>query len=66
MRTVVAVTAPVLLVGPNALTQSPTATAVEVVLCVSDKVVDSPVVTLSFCVFGVTGFWADFELLEVR
>jgi hypothetical protein len=45
---VLAVTAPVLLAGPNAVTQSPTATAVALVLCVSDRVVDVLVVILSF------------------
>ena len=65
----VAVTAPVLLAAPNALTQSPTATALDVVVVVSDSVVDFPVVTFSFCVLGalgVVGFWADFELFDER
>jgi len=66
MRTVVAVTAPVLLAEPNALTQSPTATEVDVVVAVSDSVVDFPVVILSFCVLGVVGFLVDFEPLEDR
>src|ERR1039458_2542350 len=39
LRTVVAVTAPVVLAGPNALTQSPTANAVDVVAWVSERVV---------------------------
>ncbi len=63
MRTVVAVTAPVLLAVPNALTQSPTATADDVVAWVSDSVVDFPVVILSFCVLGFVCF-VDFELDE--
>ena len=46
IRTVVAVTAPVLLAEPNALTQSPTAKAAEVVGWVSDKVVVDAVVTM--------------------
>jgi hypothetical protein len=66
MRTEVAVTAPVLLAVPKALTQSPTATAVALVVAVSDNVVDLPVVTLSFCVLGVVGFLADFALLDDR
>jgi hypothetical protein len=63
MRTVDAVTAPVLLAEPNALTQSPTARAVEVVDWVSESVVDFPVAILSFCVFGVLGFLPDFDAL---
>jgi hypothetical protein len=63
IRTVVAVTEPVLLAGPNALTQSPTATAEDVVVCVSDKVVDFPVVILSFWVLGFVVF-DDFVLVE--
>ena len=53
IRTVVAVTAPVVLAGPNALTQSPTANAVEVVVWVSDRVVVDAVVILSFSVFNL-------------
>ena len=63
MRTVVAVTAPVLLAVPNAVTQSPTATAEDVVVWVSDSVVDVPVVILSFCVLGFVCF-VDFEVDE--
>jgi hypothetical protein len=51
IRTVVAVTAPVVLAGPNALTQSPTANAVDVVAWVSDRVVVDAVVIFSFSVF---------------
>jgi hypothetical protein len=63
MRTVVAVTAPVLLAVPKALTQSPTESAVAVVDWVSDNVVVDEVVTLSFCVLTV-GFLVDFDLLD--
>ena len=63
MRTVVAVTAPVLLAVPNALTQSPTATAVDVVVWVCDSVVDLLVVILRFWVLGFVCF-VDFELDE--
>jgi hypothetical protein len=66
MRTVVAVTAPVLLAAPNALTQSPTASAAEVVVAVSDSVVAFPEVTLRFSVFGVLGFLAVFPLAALR
>jgi hypothetical protein len=62
IRTVVALTAPVLLAAPNALTQSPTARAAEVVVAVSDRVVVLPVVTLRFSVFGVLDFLAVFPL----
>jgi hypothetical protein len=58
IRTVVAVTAPVVLAGPNALTQSPTANAVEVVAWVSERVVVDPVVIFSFSVFSVGVFLA--------
>jgi hypothetical protein len=63
MRTVVAVTEPVLLAGPTAVTQSPTATAEDVVVWVSDKVVDFPVEILSFWVLGLAVF-DDFALDE--
>ncbi len=62
MRTVVAVTAPVLLAVPKALTQSPTASAVAVAAWVSDSVVLDDVVILSFCVLTV-GFLVGFDLL---
>jgi hypothetical protein len=61
IRTVVAVTAPVVLAAPKALTQSPTATAEDVVDWVSVRTVDFAVVTLSFCVLGLVGFLDDFE-----
>ncbi len=63
MRTVVAVTAPVLPAVPKALTQSPTARAEDDVVCVSEKVVDFPLVILSFWVVGLVAFDA-FELDE--
>jgi hypothetical protein len=59
IRTVVAVTAPVLLAGPNALTQSPTASADDATVSVCDSVVVEEVVILSFSVFAV-GFFAGF------
>jgi hypothetical protein len=59
IRTVLAVTAPVLAAGPKALTQSPTASAEEVVVWVSDKVVEEEVVILSFSVL-TAGFFFDF------
>jgi hypothetical protein len=58
IRTVVAVTAPVVLAGPNALTQSPTANAVDVVDWVSVRVVVDPVVIFSFSVFTIGFFLA--------
>jgi hypothetical protein len=58
IRTVVAVTAPVVLAGPNALTQSPTAKAVAAVDCVSERVVVDPVVIFSFSVFSFGAFLA--------
>ncbi len=58
IRTVVAVTAPVVLAGPNALTQSPTANAVAVVDWVCDTVVVELVVIFSFSVFTVGFFLA--------
>jgi hypothetical protein len=64
IRTVVAVTAPVVLAGPKALTQSPTASAVEVVVWVSDNVVVDEVVILSFSVFTV-GFFVAFFFEEL-
>jgi len=63
IRTVVAVTAPVLLAGPKALTQSPTASADAVVVSVSDSVVVDAVVILSFSVF-TAGLLVDFLLEE--
>ena len=59
IRTVEAVTAPVLLAGPKAVTQSPTASAVADVDWVSDKVVEDAVVILSFCVLSLGGFEPD-------
>jgi hypothetical protein len=56
MWTVVAVTAPVDVAGPNALTQSPTATLVAAAGWVAETVVLAAVVILSFSVFGVAGF----------
>jgi hypothetical protein len=67
MRTVDAVTAPLLAIAPRAFTQAPTARADEVTACVSLSVVDLDAVILSFCVFGAGGFFDldDFEELEL-
>jgi hypothetical protein len=61
IRTVFAVTAPLLAAGPNALTQSPTARAEAAVLCVELTVVDFEVVMVRVSVLGVVGFFV-FEL----
>jgi hypothetical protein len=61
MRTVDAVTAPVLLDGPKAVTQSPTASAVDEIDWVSDKVVDDAVVIFSFCVLSLGAFVLVFD-----
>jgi hypothetical protein len=58
IRTVVAVTAPVVLAEPNALTQSPTANAVDAVAWVSERVVVDAVVIFSFSVFRAGFFLA--------
>jgi hypothetical protein len=63
IRTVVAVTAPLVAVEPKALTQSPTARSVALADWVELTVVELEVVTVSFSVLGVTGFF-DFVLLE--
>jgi hypothetical protein len=63
MRTVEAVTAPVLLDGPKAVTQSPTASAVDEVDWVSDNVVDDAVVIFSFCVLSLGVFVVVFVLV---
>jgi hypothetical protein len=60
MRTVVAVTAPVVAAGPNALTQSPTANAAAVAVCVSERVVVELVVILSFSVLTLGAAFVDF------
>jgi hypothetical protein len=60
MCTVDAVTAPVVLAGPMALTQSPTARTDAAVVWVSDKVVDDAVVILSFSVL-TAGLLVDFD-----
>jgi hypothetical protein len=64
IRTVVAVTAPLVAVGPKAVTQSPTARSVAAADCVAVNVVDPDVVILRFSVFGATTLEA-FELLEL-
>ncbi len=64
MRTVLAVTAPFVAAGPNAVTQSPTARSVAAAACVAVNVVDPDVVTLRFSVLGAAGFLA-FALLEL-
>ena len=64
IRTVLAVTAPLLAEEPKALTQSPTATSVEDALCVELTVVELEVVIVSFWVFpagGVLGLPVLFE-----
>jgi hypothetical protein len=53
MRTVVAVTEPVLPVEPNALTQSPTARAVAAAVWVSVRLVVFDVVIWNFWVLGL-------------
>ena len=65
IRTVVAVTAPLLAAGPNALTQSPTARAVDVAVCVALTGVELDVVILRVSVLGGVGFLL-FELFELR
>ena len=64
MRTVVAVTAPVVAAGPNALTQSPTARSVAAALWVAATVVALVVVILRFSVLGVVGFFV-FDVVEL-
>jgi hypothetical protein len=61
--TVSAVTDPLLAAGPNADTQSPTATSLEATDCRALTVVELVVVSLSVCVFGAVGCLL-FELLE--
>jgi hypothetical protein len=56
IRTVVAVTAPLVAAGPNALTQSPTARFVAVTDWVAVNVVELDVLTVRFWVFGGVGF----------
>jgi hypothetical protein len=63
MRTVVAVTAPVVVAGPNALTQSPTARSVAEELCVAATVVALVVVILRFSVLRLLGFFV-FVLMD--
>jgi len=66
MRTVVAVTAPVVAAGPNALTQSPTARSVAAELCVAATVVALVVVILKFSVLGFFAFvFVLVDLLEL-
>ncbi len=60
-----AVTAPLLAAGPNALTQSPTARTLGDTDCVALTVVDFAVVIVSFSVFGVAGFLDLLLLFEV-
>jgi hypothetical protein len=60
MRTVEAVTDPLVAAGPKALTQSPTARSVEAALWVALTGVELDVVTLSVWTLGVGGF---FDLL---
>ncbi len=60
IRTVLAVTDPLLAAGPKALTQSPTARSVDAAVCVALTVVVLDVVILSVSVFvlGAVGFFA--------
>ncbi len=58
IRTVVAVTAPLVAAGPNALTQSPTARSVAAAVCVAPTVVVLVVVILRLSVLGVVGVFA--------
>ena len=55
IRTVVAVTAPLVAAGPKALTQSPTARSVDAAVWVALTVVELDVVILSVSVLGVVG-----------
>jgi hypothetical protein len=67
MRTVVAVTAPLLAAGPNALTQSPTARSPDEADLVALTVVELDVVIFKVCVLGWAGFLffvVDLELPE--
>jgi len=69
IRTVVAVTAPVLAAGPKALTQSPTARALAETDWVAFRVVELEVVTLRVWVLGVVGFLVlvlDLVFFELR
>jgi hypothetical protein len=69
IRTVVAVTAPLVAPGPNALTQSPTASSVDDADWVALTVVDFDVVIVSFSFLGATGFLLlllVFEFEELR
>jgi hypothetical protein len=61
MRTVLAVTAPLVAAWPNALTQSPTANELDVVDWVAFTGVELDVVMVSVSVFGRVGFFV-FEL----
>jgi hypothetical protein len=63
MRTVVAVTAPLLAAGPKALTQSPTARSLAAAVWVVLTGVELEVVTLRVSVWGCVGL-VFFELLE--
>jgi hypothetical protein len=66
MRTVVAVTAPVLAICPKALTQSPTAKEDAVVGWVCDKVVEVDSVTFKAFDFGRAGFVVFLVVLDGR
>ncbi len=61
----VAVTAPVLALGPNALTQSPTASSLAEAVCVALTVVEPEVVILRLSVLGLVGFFALDLLFEL-
>jgi hypothetical protein len=64
IRTVVAVTAPLVAAEPKALTQSPTARSVEAAVWVALTVVVLDVVTVSFSVLGVAGLLVLLELFD--
>ena len=57
IRTVVAVTDPLVAAGPKALTQSPTARSVDAAVWVALTVVELDVVILSVSVLGAAGFF---------
>jgi hypothetical protein len=61
IRTVLAVTAPLVAAGPSAVTQSPTAKALDVVDWVALTGVEPDVVIVSFSAFGRAGCFV-FEL----
>jgi hypothetical protein len=65
MRTLSAVTDPLLAAGPKAMTQSPTARSLEVADCVADTVVLPDVVSFRFSGLGGVGFFESFDSFDV-